>query len=171
MCARIESPRPYDDADFSRRRVAIEFRAGRVTAFLLSLTVLTACSTTVGGAPSASRRAVVVLRFRVGGSEFTPSEDNEDPAKDIDGVVVTEYEPAHAQPGQRVAYTKAPPDGGRHDQVWANCAGTVYPDAVRNEHMVHALEHGAVWIAYNPDDLRRRRPRRAGRPGRRASRT
>jgi hypothetical protein len=25
---------------------------------------------------------------------------------------------------------------------------------VRNEQMVHALEHGAVWIAYNPDQVR-----------------
>lgn len=65
-------------------------------------------------------------------------------------MVVTEYKPLHANPGQRVAYTKAPPDGGRHDPVWADCNGTVYPMPVRDEHMVHALEHGAVWIAYDP---------------------
>ncbi|MFL6124105.1 DUF3105 domain-containing protein [Actinophytocola sp.] len=87
-------------------------------------------------------------------SEFTPDEDNRDPAKNIEGVVVTDYSGAvHAQPGQRVAYTKAPPDGGRHDPVWANCGGTVYAVPVRNEHMVHALEHGAVWIAYNADQI------------------
>ncbi len=66
-------------------------------------------------------------------------------------MVVTDYEGGmHAEPGQRVAYTKAPPDGGRHDPVWANCEGTVYKTPVRNENMVHALEHGAVWIAYDP---------------------
>jgi hypothetical protein len=86
-------------------------------------------------------------------SEFTPSEDDQDPSEKIDGVVVTEYDAVHAEPGQRVAYTKAPPDGGRHDPVWANCDGTVYGVPVRNEHMVHALEHGAVWIAYNDIDL------------------
>jgi hypothetical protein len=84
-------------------------------------------------------------------SGFAPSEDNKDPSKDIDGVVVTEYDAVHVEPGRRVAYTKAPPDGGRHDQVWADCSGTVYDVPVRNEHMVHALEHGAVWIAYDPE--------------------
>jgi hypothetical protein len=29
--------------------------------------------------------------------------------------------------------------------------GIVYPTAVRSENMVHALEHGSVWIAYDPD--------------------
>nr|WP_245812144.1 DUF3105 domain-containing protein [Actinophytocola xinjiangensis] len=53
-------------------------------------------------------------------------------------------------PGQRVAYDRHPPTGGAHDEVWANCNGTVYTRAVRTEHMVHALEHGAVWIAYEP---------------------
>ncbi|HWM03742.1 MAG TPA: DUF3105 domain-containing protein [Actinophytocola sp.] len=82
---------------------------------------------------------------------FTPSERNQDPSKNIEGVVVTDYEPAHSAPGQRVAYDKFPPYGGAHDRVWANCDGTVYSTAVRNEQMVHALEHGAVWIAYDPD--------------------
>lgn len=86
-------------------------------------------------------------------SEFTPSEDNQDPAKKIDGVVVTSYDAVHAELGQRVAYTKAPPDGGRHAPVWADCNGTVYGEPVRNEEMVHALEHGAVWIAYNAADI------------------
>ena len=27
------------------------------------------------------------------------------------------------------------------------------PRAVRNENMVHTLEHGAVWITYNPDTI------------------
>ena len=87
-------------------------------------------------------------------SKFTPDEDNQDPAEDIEGVVTTRYDGAvHTQPGQRVAYTKAPPDGGRHDPVWADCSGTVYAVPVRNENMVHALEHGAVWIAYNADQV------------------
>jgi hypothetical protein len=87
-------------------------------------------------------------------SDFTPSEKNRDPSQGIDGVVVTDYETVpHALSGQRVAYTKAPPDGGRHDPVWADCSGAVYAVPVRNEHMVHALEHGAVWIAYDPDGV------------------
>jgi hypothetical protein len=81
-------------------------------------------------------------------SEFTPGDDNEDPSTKIEGVVVTEYDAVHAEEGQPVAYEKEPPDGGRHDPVWADCNGVVYDEPVRNENMVHALEHGAVWIAH-----------------------
>ena len=121
---------------------------------MLSLVLLTGCTSRVGGAPNSTGSAGATgsagPATESSGSEFVPSEDDQDPAKDIEGVVVTKYDAVHALPGQRVAYPKAPPDGGRHDPVWADCAGTVYPVAVRNEHMVHALEHGAVWIAYDP---------------------
>ena len=52
-----------------------------------------------------------------------------------------------------MAYDKHPPLGGAHDQAWANCNGAVYEQAVRTEQMVHSLEHGAVWIAYDPGAL------------------
>lgn len=42
-----------------------------------------------------------------------------------------------------------PPTGGPHNQVWQNCG--VYDKPVAAEHAVHAMEHGAVWIAYQPD--------------------
>jgi hypothetical protein len=122
----------------------------------LSLAVLAGCSSTVDGSPTSSgpttTASTPASRAPVG-PEFTPGEGNEDPSTDIEGVVVTEYEPLHVEPGRRVAYEKAPPDGGRHDQVWADCDGAVYRVPVRNEHMVHALEHGAVWIAYNADQV------------------
>ncbi|WP_307828554.1 DUF3105 domain-containing protein [Antrihabitans sp. YC2-6] len=73
---------------------------------------------------------------------------------DIEGLEVKDY-PAgkHVEPTQRVAYDESPPFGGPHDQVWAACTGIVYPEAIRTENIVHSLEHGAVWIAYNPDDV------------------
>lgn len=48
-----------------------------------------------------------------------------------------------------VAYDTDPPAGGPHDPQWLRCQ--VYDEPVRNENAVHALEHGAVWIAYRPD--------------------
>ncbi|MBB5960393.1 hypothetical protein FHS29_007016 [Saccharothrix tamanrassetensis] len=87
-------------------------------------------------------------------AKWNPSEENKDPSDQIQGVVKKDYKAGkHVQPTQRVAYDQSPPFGGPHDGAWANCTGIVYPKAVRTENMVHALEHGAVWIAYNPDRI------------------
>lgn len=88
-------------------------------------------------------------------ASFAPDENNPDPSEKIDGVVRQGYEGgAHVLPDERVAYDKTPPFGGPHDGYWAACNGVVYPEAVRTENMVHSLEHGAVWIAYDPDRIK-----------------
>jgi len=48
-------------------------------------------------------------------------------------------------------YTMSPPVAGNHNQNWQRCQGDVYPAAIASEHALHSMEHGAVWIAYNPD--------------------
>jgi hypothetical protein len=45
----------------------------------------------------------------------------------------------------------APPVGGPHNGVPQSCQA--YTSPVANEHAVHSLEHGAVWITYNPDKV------------------
>jgi hypothetical protein len=52
-----------------------------------------------------------------------------------------------------VEYAESPPIGGEHDLQWADCTGTVYDVDIRHENAVHSLEHGAVWITYDPDAL------------------
>jgi hypothetical protein len=47
-----------------------------------------------------------------------------------------------------VDYEQAPPAGGDHNAVWLNCG--VYTEPVPNENAVHSLEHGAVWVTYDP---------------------
>ncbi|QJU52258.1 DUF3105 domain-containing protein [Herbiconiux sp. SALV-R1] len=47
-----------------------------------------------------------------------------------------------------VDYEMTPPAGGDHNAVWLNCG--VYDQPVPNENAVHALEHGAVWVTYDP---------------------
>ncbi|MBP2371276.1 DUF3105 domain-containing protein [Pseudonocardia parietis] len=87
-------------------------------------------------------------------AQWTPSEDNRDPSLAIPGIVTQEYPGGqHVLGDQQVAYTHSPPFGGAHDGVWAACNGVVYPNPVRSENLVHSLEHGAVWIAYNPDQV------------------
>lgn len=48
-------------------------------------------------------------------------------------------------------YGLNPPAGGAHWGAWLNCG--VYTEPQENERAVHALEHGAVWITYNADEL------------------
>lgn len=99
---------------------------------------------------------------------WTPSESNQDPSTAIPGIYIGAATPAsadtpasyvdykaaiHITAEQRVAYNRSPPVGGPHDGTWANCNGIVYQTAVRSENMVHTLEHGAVWITYNPDTI------------------
>jgi hypothetical protein len=48
----------------------------------------------------------------------------------------------------KVAYPQVPPVGGDHNPVWLNCG--IYSQSVINENAVHSMEHGAVWITYQP---------------------
>lgn len=51
----------------------------------------------------------------------------------------------------RVDYSDGPtpPVGGPHHPTWQNANGDVYTRPLRNEHAVHTLEHGAVWVTYS----------------------
>ena len=42
-----------------------------------------------------------------------------------------------------------PPVGGVHDPVWQNCG--IYNEPLDTKHVLHSLEHGAVWVTYQPD--------------------
>ncbi len=55
--------------------------------------------------------------------------------------------PKHVRGG--VAYAQTPPVGGDHNEVWLECGR--YDEPLQNEHAVHDLEHGTVWITYRPD--------------------
>ena len=48
-----------------------------------------------------------------------------------------------------VAYAQTPPVGGDHHPTWLNCG--YYDEPVVEEHAVHSLEHGAVWLTYDPE--------------------
>ena len=98
---------------------------------------------------------------------WVPSETNMDPSTKIPGIYVgastvqngvisyVKYKAAlHVNSDQRVAYDRFPPVGGPHDAEWAACNGVVYATAVRDENMVHPMEHGAIWITYNPKTIK-----------------
>ena len=104
---------------------------------------------------------VLALAVTIGVIVFTtvsyrPSASNRDPSVNISGVYhnADKYRSAlHVRSDQRVDYDMYPPVGGPHDGFWAACDGVVYSKPVRDENMVHTLEHGAVWIAYNPNTI------------------
>jgi len=64
----------------------------------------------------------------------------------IDGVKTFENTANHVE--TPVTYAQTPPTGGEHSPAWLNCG--VYTEAVPNENAVHALEHGALWVTYDP---------------------
>jgi hypothetical protein len=66
------------------------------------------------------------------------------------GTVVAAYPPGQQHTRTEVDYPESPPVGGEHDPDWADCTGSVYAVQIRPENAVHSLEHGAVWVTYDP---------------------
>lgn len=72
---------------------------------------------------------------------------------DVAGI--TQIEPS-APGGQhdnafRYEITDLPPTGGTHATSWWNCG--IYDAEVPLENAVHSMEHGAVWITYDPEKV------------------
>ena len=92
--------------------------------------------------------AVVIIGLIVASIVFAP-----EPPKaytpggegvEIEGVETYENATQHVE--GTVDYEQSPPAGGPHNAVWLNCG--IYDQQVPNENAVHAMEHGAVWVAY-----------------------
>jgi Protein of unknown function (DUF3105) len=54
----------------------------------------------------------------------------------------------HTHTTDPVHYDHTPPAGGAHNPLPQNCG--VYDQPIPDEHAVHSLEHGTVWITYLP---------------------
>ena len=64
----------------------------------------------------------------------------------IEGVETFENTNNHVETA--VEYPQTPPAGGDHNPAWLNCG--VYTEVQQNENAVHSLEHGAIWVTYDP---------------------
>jgi hypothetical protein len=70
------------------------------------------------------------------------------PPEAIAGVVDHEHqERDHVD--HEVEAGDLPPVGGIHNPEWQNCG--IYDEPVPIENAVHSLEHGAIWLTYQPD--------------------
>lgn len=92
--------------------------------------------------------AVLAIIIGVVVSSATPPVD---PATiEIEGLETFEnLEALHVQ--SAVDYEMTPPAGGPHNPSWLNCG--IYEEVIPAEYAVHSLEHGAVWVTYDPEQV------------------
>jgi len=100
---------------------------------------------------------VAVLIFAAGAIGYAVYQANStalpERPEDIEGITVAEYAAGQEHVTTEETYEQSPPVGGPHDGYWADCDGAIYDQQVRSENAVHSLEHGAVWVTYNPDEI------------------
>ena len=103
--------------------------------------------------------AVAVVVFAAAAITYAVVQVREADAQQVDaideiaGIESFDYAAGQEHVTTPVQYEQSPPVGGPHDGEWADCTGTVYDVDVRHENAVHSMEHGAVWIAYDPERI------------------
>jgi hypothetical protein len=101
---------------------------------------------------SVAALAVVALIVTVVISNATPKRDPADiEIAQVETWPDIEFGHVETSVDYEEKYGTNPPAGGVHNPAWLNCG--IYTEPQQNENAVHALEHGAVWVTYNPDDL------------------
>lgn len=92
---------------------------------------------------------VIGVVLAVGGVWWAVEAGTEDPTPGaLEDVAAYQYEPSK-HTDQPVEYAESPPVGGEHHPFWLAC--DFYDEPVPDEKAVHSLEHGAVWVTYDPE--------------------
>lgn len=90
----------------------------------------------------------LITTFIVTGARSGQPEDIAIPGlQEFPGITANHVDPNTVD--YEAAYGMHPPAGGDHSQFWLNCG--VYTEPQPDENAVHSLEHGAVWVTYDPD--------------------
>jgi hypothetical protein len=147
-----------------RRRNLITIGAiGVVVAVIIGVVAWYTASRSSNHASSSTRAAEVIPPGVGGGAVTVQAAAHQVPnTSGIPGVVeyVTTGWPqaSHNGPASQalshdhvagpVRYSVIPPVGGPHNGIWMNCG--IYDKPVPGERAVHNLEHGAIWITYQP---------------------
>ncbi|GAA4781713.1 DUF3105 domain-containing protein [Microbacterium gilvum] len=96
--------------------------------------------------------AVAVVGAIVASIVFTPQSNRVTYTAGGDGVEIEGVETfsnTNTHVEGTVDYEQTPPAGGPHNPYWLNCG--VYTEPQTNENAVHSMEHGAVWVTYDPE--------------------
>ncbi len=89
----------------------------------------------------------ILVILLIAGSVALYTSNDKDPKIDMSAVETFEnLAQNHVEEPQQ--YPQNPPVGGDHSSTWQNCGA--YNTKIASENAVHALEHGAVWITYQP---------------------
>jgi len=104
---------------------------------------------TVGSVAAIAIVALIVSSFIFAPAPAPTYARGDGDGSSIAGLETFEHKTSHVD--GTVEYEQTPPAGGEHNAVWLNCG--VYSEPVPNENAVHSLEHGAVWVTYDPDAL------------------
>ena len=102
----------------------------------------------IAGSAALGVALVAVLVYAVMNQGGGVSELVRDPDNAIEGITVADEDALTANhvPGA-VDYPQNPPPGGDHNSAPQTC--DVYTEPIAPEHVLHSLEHGAVWVTYN----------------------
>jgi len=158
--AKIEAMRARQRAEERRRRLIWFGGGGTVIAAVVVAVVIAVIASSHGGSVTTSGEAIPPApagATTVQGAAVTAAN-----ATGISGVVAydTTGYPAGSRNGPAsgalshqhvtgpVRYSVTPPVGGQHNGEWLTCG--VYDKPVPSENAVHNLEHGAIWITYQP---------------------
>ncbi|HET8603983.1 MAG TPA: DUF3105 domain-containing protein [Marmoricola sp.] len=141
-----------------RRRMVLG--TGVLVVILAGLVVAVLLGTRGGGKPSEEGKQIVPAAV-TGGTPLVQKPPAE--VKNTTGVegVIAYDTKGYPAPGKAdagtlshdhvtgpVKYAVLPPVGGQHNGVWMNAG--VYNKPIPLERAVHNLEHGVVWISYDP---------------------
>ncbi len=103
----------------------------------------------LGGFALALLVGIGIVAANSGGDDDSGDEDTTSAGADAPAGVETFDVPTRNHVQTTVDYPQAPPVGGDHAPVWQDCG--FYEEPIFPETGVHSLEHGAVWITYDPD--------------------
>jgi hypothetical protein len=158
---KLEQVRAQQRAQERRRRAILGGAAG-VAVAAVAVVIAIVAITSGGGSTGGKNHEVMPAAIPAGTPVVLPAALTVPNTTGISGVVAYDTTgwptssrngPANRALGHThvpgpVTYSVTPPVGGDHNATWMNCG--VYDKPVPTERAVHNLEHGAVWINYQP---------------------